>query len=304
MTKCGVYKIINRANNKFYVGSSKNIEERFGHHVWELKKGGHHCHPLQFACNKYGLENLELEIIAETSEEERYAVEQQYLDAHCGKDYCYNLSAAATGIDSAALARRNREYFSNPDNKTKHSEALRRAWADPSNPMRSKLEASNARPEHKEKISAKTKAMWSDPEIRASISNHAVVNATKQWQNDRQKMITALNAPDVIAKQSLLGRERWQDPDYRQKMANRPPPDGEKISAGLVHMWSDPKKREEAVLNSPIRREIKCNETGVIYPSIAQAAKASKVCVKSIKKATLPGRTCKNQTFSYVEDLV
>jgi hypothetical protein len=86
-------------------------------------------------------------------------------------------------------------------------------------------------------------------------------------------------------------------------MAERPRPDGDKISAGLTRRWSDPAKREEAVLSSPIRREVKCNGTGVVYPSIAQAAKAFDVASKAVKWATTPGRTCKKHTFSYVEEI-
>lgn len=49
---CGIYRIVNKANGKFYVGSTKNAKERKKNHFNELKKGVHHCDHLQRAWNK------------------------------------------------------------------------------------------------------------------------------------------------------------------------------------------------------------------------------------------------------------
>lgn len=78
----GIYEIVNRTNNKFYVGSSVNIFTRWNIHKKSLRKGTSHCKILQLAWNKYGEENFELSIIEEVSDRalliER---EQHYLDA-------------------------------------------------------------------------------------------------------------------------------------------------------------------------------------------------------------------------------
>ena len=50
----GVYKILNCKNNKFYIGSSVDIERRFESHRKELIAGTHNNKHLQNAWNKYG----------------------------------------------------------------------------------------------------------------------------------------------------------------------------------------------------------------------------------------------------------
>lgn len=80
MAKCGVYKITCLSNDKIYIGSSRNISRRFCHHKNSLRKEKHHNHYLQEDWNKYGEENFKFEILEECKEDERYDLEQKYLD--------------------------------------------------------------------------------------------------------------------------------------------------------------------------------------------------------------------------------
>ena len=59
---CGIYKITNNINNKFYIGSSKNITKRFKEHKWRLKNNKHPNNKLQNSWNKYGEENFKFEV--------------------------------------------------------------------------------------------------------------------------------------------------------------------------------------------------------------------------------------------------
>ena len=59
---CGIYKII-CSNTNFYIGSSKNIQQRFYKHRRELRKGVHKNEHLQNSYNKYGEECFELVIV-------------------------------------------------------------------------------------------------------------------------------------------------------------------------------------------------------------------------------------------------
>ncbi len=54
----GVYSIICKANNKFYIGSSKNISKRLNDHFKSLKNNSHRNQHLQSAWNLYGEENF------------------------------------------------------------------------------------------------------------------------------------------------------------------------------------------------------------------------------------------------------
>lgn len=58
-----IYKIINKINNKIYIGSAINFEKRKNTHVSLLNKNKHHSNHLQNAWNKHGESNFEFKII-------------------------------------------------------------------------------------------------------------------------------------------------------------------------------------------------------------------------------------------------
>ncbi len=49
-----IYKILNKVNGKFYIGSTKNFKRRKGDHIWALNKNEHYNILLQRSWNKYG----------------------------------------------------------------------------------------------------------------------------------------------------------------------------------------------------------------------------------------------------------
>jgi excinuclease UvrABC nuclease subunit len=78
--KTGIYKITNQINNKFYIGSSKDLSRRKKDHFRLLKKGVNHSVLLQRAVNKYGIDNFIFEIIVECSQELLFTIEQKLVD--------------------------------------------------------------------------------------------------------------------------------------------------------------------------------------------------------------------------------
>ena len=78
---CGVYKITNTVNNKFYIGSSKDIENRWKQHIDALVKKEHGNTHLQRSWNKYGSQNFKFEIIEECDPSVQFEREQYYLNA-------------------------------------------------------------------------------------------------------------------------------------------------------------------------------------------------------------------------------
>lgn len=57
----GIYSIINKANNKIYIGSTINLERRLKEHKRRLKYNNHTNTHLQYAWNKYGKECFKFE---------------------------------------------------------------------------------------------------------------------------------------------------------------------------------------------------------------------------------------------------
>jgi group I intron endonuclease len=92
----GLYKIINKINGKFYIGSSDNIKRRFNRHLYDLKKNKHDNIHLQNAWNKYGKENFEFQFLRQVSSLSLLFEEQKELNIWVGKEECYNIRKDAT----------------------------------------------------------------------------------------------------------------------------------------------------------------------------------------------------------------
>lgn len=93
----GIYKIINKVNGKYYIGSSKNIcgkKGRWYKHKLLLNNNKHENQILQRAWNKYGGQNFEFVIIEKLPTNLLLETEQKYLNI-CNKTISYNISYTA-----------------------------------------------------------------------------------------------------------------------------------------------------------------------------------------------------------------
>lgn len=102
--KSGIYKITNKINNKFYIGSTVNFNNRFNRHKIDLRKNIHANSYLQNAVNKYNIDNFIFEIIAECSNEYLLKLEQYFIDSLKPE---YNLSPTAGNNLGCRHARRS-----------------------------------------------------------------------------------------------------------------------------------------------------------------------------------------------------
>ena len=98
----GIYKIVNRINGKYYVGSSLNTYVRWTNgHRRHLRRNNHENKHLQSAWNKYGEDNFNfsvVEVVASPTADKLLGVEQVYLNiAKTETDKCYNKNFVASG---------------------------------------------------------------------------------------------------------------------------------------------------------------------------------------------------------------
>jgi len=143
-----IYKITNTANGNFYIGSSVNVRRRFSVHQSDLRKGAHHCEPLQRAWNKYGPDCFVFEVIENHPDAHAMAdAENQWLAEHGRKRYFYNVGTRA---GAAFLGR-------------KHSEEAREKMSASHKGKKRRLGLSSS-PEHRAKISAAMKGKKKSPE--------------------------------------------------------------------------------------------------------------------------------------------
>jgi group I intron endonuclease len=133
MKTSGIYKIVNRVNEKYYVGSSKNVDGgsagRWSRHTRDLNKNRHHNIFLQRAWNKHGQQNFDFTFIeyVEPVVSSLLLVEQKYLDiAKTEPEKCYNLNFMARGGEWNEYTKRKMSILrtgeGNPRFGTKHSE--------------------------------------------------------------------------------------------------------------------------------------------------------------------------------------
>ena len=91
-----IYKIVNLVNDKFYVGSTNDSKVRFRQHRKLLRQNRHHCKHLQAAWNKYGEPKFDFVIIEHLDAEHLLeGTEDVWLQAHVGKEHCYNSGYSA-----------------------------------------------------------------------------------------------------------------------------------------------------------------------------------------------------------------
>lgn len=89
----GVYKITNKVNGKFYVGSSNSVFSRWLNHASDIVNDTHPNKKLTGAINKYGLANFTFEILELHDVVGLNNREQYYLDSICkAEDYIKGVS--------------------------------------------------------------------------------------------------------------------------------------------------------------------------------------------------------------------
>ena len=97
----GIYKIVNKTNGKYYVGSSNNIDGMHGRwyeHINDLRANRHDNDHLQKSWNKYGKDAFEFIIVKEVSPDKLLIEEQIYLTiASVETDKTYNMNFLSTG---------------------------------------------------------------------------------------------------------------------------------------------------------------------------------------------------------------
>lgn len=94
-----IYYIINKINNKRYVGKTHDLQHRLECHFSDLKLQKHHSHKLQRSVNKYGIENFTIEYkqIEYNTEEEFNLIEIKEIEKYDSYYNGYNETLGGDG---------------------------------------------------------------------------------------------------------------------------------------------------------------------------------------------------------------
>lgn len=192
----GIYKIINKTNNKTYIGSSINIERRWNAHKSSLRNGTHHSIHLQNAWDKYGEECFIFEIIAVVEQDDITHTEQYYIDLYKSSDsnHGYNIAPNANSslgiIHSDEFKKRcsenTKKRYEDPIEREKTGKKSKESWTDT----------------RRQELSDKMKEKWSDPNFK-----------------DRQSKLTSDGAKksEAVSKRSSRMKKIWENLDNRKK---------------------------------------------------------------------------------------
>ena len=103
----GIYKIVNKLNGKYYVGSTNHFWNRWRQHRYSLNRNKSNSKHLQYAWNKYGETAFDFAVIEKIPEESLLLIEQKYLDiAKIEQDKCYNTNFLAEKVVFTAEMRK------------------------------------------------------------------------------------------------------------------------------------------------------------------------------------------------------
>lgn len=175
--------IRNVQTGRYYIGSAKNIEKRWGVHLCQLRHGKHHSRKLQRAWNKYGESSFIFSIVEEVSNIDMLiAVEQGYLDQVTNWRRIYNSNPVAGSSIGRKLSKTTRKKIA--------AKAFgRKATAEAKAKMSESHKGKKKSPEHIAKIAEKRRARAKQPiseetRMRMSASAKQRVATQKNRGND------------------------------------------------------------------------------------------------------------------------
>lgn len=113
----GVYKITNTITGDFYIGSSKNVKDRWASHKWSSTWKKHPNSRMYRDIQKYCVDKFKFEIIEETTELKQR--EQYWMNLLKPKYNNYN----AKGIDIERRKRASNEYSQSEKGKEVNKKA-------------------------------------------------------------------------------------------------------------------------------------------------------------------------------------
>ena len=106
MKICGIYKITNTITGDFYIGSSKDIKERWRSHKKPSTWRNNPNNPMYMDMQKYGVDKFEFQVIAEVEVDKLKEMEQQFIEQY---KPTYN-DRKAKGLNIERRKETNKEY--------------------------------------------------------------------------------------------------------------------------------------------------------------------------------------------------
>lgn len=174
---CGIYKIINNKNGKFYIGSTNDTDIRFSRHKCDLRNGKHVNYHLQNSWNLYGENNFSFVVDRECEVESLLTEEQVDLNKFFGTKMCYNLSPSS-GSPNIGIPR---------SEETKRKISIGNIGKIVSDVTKARMRVSHVGITHSEKTKEKMKGRISSIE---NIRKAQVANVGRTYSEEHKNNIS------------------------------------------------------------------------------------------------------------------
>lgn len=160
--KSGIYKILNKVNGKFYIGSAVNLSKCWREHQHHLNNGTHKNVHLQSAWNTYWDTSFEFIIIEVCEKEKLLGREQYWIDTTkcCDRKIGYNLNLVAGNMLGFKHSEETKLKFKN------------RIYTD-------EIKANMSKGQTGKKYSQETKDKWSKIRKGRIVSEQVRANTSK-----------------------------------------------------------------------------------------------------------------------------
>jgi hypothetical protein len=252
---------IQAPSGNFYIGSSIDMARRFRQHRHELRRGNHHALSLQHAANKYGHEALKFEALFCVINVADLAVVEQYFLDELRPEYNGTCMVGPSTQDPRVAAKVSASAKASAKHKTAREANAKRAWSVLSKPV----------------------VRLDDGEVFPS--SYAAARAVGGGRLD--------GVCGAIANGNRWRDFYWAYVDSGVTLADRMRAAAARIAAGAA--------KSSASMIEARRREIVRLADGVVFRSIADAARAAG-CNHSAIHRSLKHRTpCKGSVWAYGE---
>jgi len=228
--KVTIYAINRTGTSEEYIGSSINFKSRWKKHLFDLRKGKHHCPALQTAWAQYGERAFSFVILDErecASVGERAALELQWIKSRGTYNTMTNF-----------IIPTNLEPMSDAHKKLK---ALEIEAAIASNPeyrafLKARGESLTAfiqSPEGRANMAEHTKRRWQDPEERKRLRAGLDRKDPEVEKRRAENIGKAHSTPEKKAMHRANTKALWETEEYRSKVTQK----------AAQNRWGDPEAK-------------------------------------------------------------
>jgi group I intron endonuclease len=234
--RAGVYEIRNLVNGKRYVGSSVDIQGRFGQHRRSLSADSHHSSHLQRAWAKYGSASFVFRPLLLCGKDMLTFYEQLCIDGLTPEyNVCRSVAATRLGLrnspeQNAKIGAANKGHSKSPELLEQMSRATKDRWLTNPN-MKAPPPMS---PEVKARVDAGKKGRRQPAAAVAIRAEQA--KARMADPEFKRKALAALHSKDARSRAVVLIAEKARASEARERARER-----------MREMWQDPAFRAKTV---------------------------------------------------------